>query len=92
MSGALLAVTGSTTGSVSDIDVTTWQTQLELATAAQFVASNGGTNLSAAYSQPFVILAGVTLDDAYLSEGLFPKSRGQWFWASIPTLAPAKRR
>jgi len=45
--------------------------QLRLQTVRQFNSSGGGANLSAAYSQPFVIAASVTLFDAYLSKESF---------------------
>lgn len=67
LSSALTAITGSPTGSASNIDITKWQQQLELATASQYLATSGGSNLSAEYSQPFLVLASVTLDDAYLT-------------------------
>ncbi|MDE3068412.1 MAG: hypothetical protein KGJ60_12810, partial [Verrucomicrobiota bacterium] len=71
LANALTAITGSPTGSPTTVNLAQWQQNLELATAAQYVASGGGTNLTAAYSQPFMILASVTLDDAYLSPDAF---------------------
>jgi hypothetical protein len=48
-----------------------WQQQLRDQTVTQYTATGGGTNLLAAYTQPFVIEAGVTLYDAYLSADAF---------------------
>lgn len=53
------------------ITISQWQQQLRDQTVTQYTSSNGGTNLTAAYSQPFVIEAGVTLYDAYLTADAF---------------------
>jgi len=68
LAGAMTSISGSPTGQPSTTSIADWTQSLELATAAQYVASGGGKNLSAAYSQPFLIMAGVTIDDAYLSQ------------------------
>ena len=57
--------------SPAGITISQWQQQLRDQTVTQYTASSGGTNLLAAYSQPFVIEAGVTLYDAYLSADSF---------------------
>ncbi len=57
--------------SPASITISQWQQQLRDQTVTQFTSSSGGTNLSAAYSQPFLIEAGVTLYDAYLTEDAF---------------------
>ena len=57
--------------SPAGISISQWEQQLRDQTVTQYTASNGGTNLSAAYNQPFVIEAGVMLDDAYLSSNVF---------------------
>jgi len=54
-----------------NISITQWQQQLQFQTVLQYNSSGGGTNLSAAYAQPMVIEAGVSLDDAYLSANAF---------------------
>ena len=58
-------------GSPADITITQWQAELEGQTALQIQSSKGGTDLSAEYSQPLVIRAGVTLYDAYASQESF---------------------
>jgi hypothetical protein len=57
--------------SPANISISQWQQQLRDQTVVQYTASSGGTNLSAAYSQPFVIEAGVTIYDAYLTANAF---------------------
>jgi hypothetical protein len=57
--------------SPASITISQWQQQLRDQTVTQYTASGGGTNLSAAYSQPFVIEAGVTLYDAYATANAF---------------------
>lgn len=57
--------------SPANITISQWQQQLRDQTVTQYTASSGGTNLSAAYSQPFVIEAGVTIYDAYLTSDAF---------------------
>ena len=57
--------------SPAGITISEWQMQLRDQTVSQYTASSGGTNLAAAYSQPFVIEAGITLYDAYLSREAF---------------------
>jgi len=57
--------------SPAGITISQWEQQLRDQTVTQYTASSGGTNLTAAYSQPFVIEAGVTLYDAYLSQESF---------------------
>ena len=57
--------------SPAGITISQWEQQLKDQTVSQYTASGGGTNLSAAYSQPFVIEAGVTLYDAYLTSNAF---------------------
>ena len=89
MSGALLAITGSSTGSAQNVDVAQWQQQLELATAAQYLATSGGTNLSAEYTQPFLILASVTLDDAYLTPNAI-QITGQMVLGINPNAGPGQ--
>ncbi len=89
MSGALLAITGSSTGSAQNVDVSQWQQQLELATAAQYLATSGGTNLTAEYTQPFLILASVTLDDAYLTPNAI-QITGQMVLGINPNAGPGQ--
>ncbi|MGO9478591.1 MAG: hypothetical protein ACLQAH_13200 [Limisphaerales bacterium] len=57
--------------SPSGLTLSQWQQQLRDQTVTQYTAGSGGTNLSAEYSQPFVIEAGVTLYDAYASADSF---------------------
>lgn len=57
--------------SPANITIAQWENQLRDQTVTQYTASDGGTNLSAAYSQPFVIEAGVTLYDAYATQDAF---------------------
>ena len=57
--------------SPAKITISQWQQQLRDQTVTQYTSSSGGTNLSAAYNQPFVIEAGVTLYDAYLTADAF---------------------
>lgn len=90
LSAALVAITGSTTGSPTNINVSQWQQQLELATAAQYVASNGGTNLSAAYSQPFLILASVSLGDEYLGGSNGIDIQGEMVLGVNPNAGPGQ--
>jgi len=62
--------------SPAGVSISQWQIQLRDQTVSQYTASSGGTNLTAAYSQPFVIVAGITLYDAYLTSNSF-KITGQ---------------
>ena len=48
-----------------------WQQQLRDQTVTQYTASGGGTDLTAAYNQPFVLEAGATIYDAYLTSSSF---------------------
>ncbi len=57
--------------SPAGITISQWQMQLRDQTVTQYTASGGGSDLSAAYSQPFVIEAGITLYDAYLTADAF---------------------
>ncbi len=50
------------------LDISQWQMQLEMQTVTQVAATSAGLS---AYDQPFVIEAGVTLDDAYLTANAF---------------------
>ncbi len=69
LSSAMTAISGSSTGS-GNVNASQWATQLQLATAAQYVASNGGTNPAGAYSQPFLIEGSVGLSDAYAPDSI----------------------
>ncbi len=57
--------------SPAGLTISQWQQQLRDQTVLQYTASSGGTNLAAAYDQPFVIEAGITLYDAYLTADAF---------------------
>jgi hypothetical protein len=61
----------ATYASPVDMTIDQWKAQLLAQTTLQIKSSSGGTDLSAAYSQPLVIRAGVTLYDAYLSQESF---------------------
>ena len=54
--------------SPESLTISQWQQQLEMQTITQVKATSSGLS---AYSQPFVIEAGVTLYDAYLSQDAF---------------------
>ncbi len=54
--------------SPANITISQWQQQLEMQTVTQVAATSSGVS---AYSQPFVIEAGVTLYDAYLTQDSF---------------------
>ena len=54
--------------SPAGISLSAWQQQLEMQTITQVAATSAGLS---AYSQPFVIEAGVTLYDAYLTQDSF---------------------
>ena len=55
----------------ANLTLSQWGDKLRMQTVAQYRATNGGTDLTAAYSQPLVIQAGVTFYDAYLTENAF---------------------
>lgn len=57
--------------SPDDMTVVEWQQQLRNQTVFQYNATSGGTDLFAAYLQPFVITASVSLYDAYASMSSF---------------------
>jgi hypothetical protein len=69
--GSPIELRGTAYKSPDQIDVTQWQAELQRQTINQYLSSNGGTDLTAAYSQPMIIRAGVTVFDAYLSEHSF---------------------
>jgi hypothetical protein len=69
LASAMTAISGSATGS-GNVNASQWATQLELATAAQFISSNGGTNPAGAYTQPFLVEGSVGLSDAYAPDSI----------------------
>jgi hypothetical protein len=65
------ALRSATYGTPDSVDITQWGAELKAQTVLMYSASGGGKDMTAAYSQPLVIRASVTVYDAYLSQDAF---------------------